>query len=497
MFAFAIYDVESRELFLARDRFGIKPLYFWHRNGQFAFASEVRALLASGLVERRLDPASLGAYLRRGSVAQPRTVVRGVSSLAPGCTMRVRSDGSATTTVYWDLADAGARLRPEVRRLDRRTAQLRLREILEEATRLHMIADVPVGAFLSGGIDSTAVVGLMTKVGGTKIRTFSVGFSEETSVQDERAWARIAAERFGCDHSEVVVRGSEVAGNFEALVGAIDQPSLDGTNTFIVARAAGRSLKVALSGLGGDELFAGYPHFGRLRRARRFDRLPRSVQAVVWRLPERLVKDGDFLRRGESARYAELRRLFGEDETRGMLAPELAAAHRQEALEAGDAVSFREDLDSVAQTTYFETRHYLVDTLLRDADSTAMASSLEVRPVLLDHELAEFVFALPESWKVEGRTNKPMLVQATSDILPPEVLTRPKRGFELPLQSWLTGPLRERALGALSSSLAITVLSGKYLQAAEKGLRAGQRPALGLWANVVLIEWLRRNGVEA
>jgi asparagine synthase (glutamine-hydrolysing) len=467
MFAFAIYDAEERELFLARDRFGIKPLYVTQRDHTLLFASELKALLASGVVARTLDRDSLAIYFALGSMPQPRTAIEGVEMLPAAHTMRVRRDGSRELARYWDLADA-----QPIRGLDARAAAERTRELLEEATRLHMIADVPVGAFLSGGIDSTAVVGLMTRASGQRIRTFSVGFADGDGVTDERAWARLAAERFGAEHTEVVVSGAEVAEQFDDLVRAIDQPSLDGTNTYLVSRAAARDLKVVLSGLGGDELFAGYPHFRALHRAAKFDRL----RAIARHVPGRFLRDRNLIASSTADRYATLRNLSGAT---GALACRYAPL-------------LRDFHDSIAQTTYIETNRYLADTLLRDADAMAMRWSLEVRPVLLDHKLAEFAFALPASLKL-GAINKPVLVDAVRDVLPPELLARKKTGFELPLQSWLIGPLRERALDAFSTELARRILP----ESPVEQLRNHQKPSLRVWAWLVLVEWLRAYGIDA
>jgi len=470
MFAFAIYDRESGELFLARDRFGIKPLYYTIRDGSFLFASELKALP----VERRLDRESLWFYLSLGSMPQPRTAIESVQMLPAAHTMRVRPDLTIETKRYWDLADT------EPLNIDEQTATRRLRELLEEATRYHMIADVPVGAFLSGGIDSTAVVGLMTRASAQRIRTFSIGFDDDGTVADEREWARLAAKKFDCEHAEVVVRGEDVASQFDDIIRAIDQPSLDGTNTYLVSKAAARHLKVALSGLGGDELFAGYPHFKRLARAVKWDR----ARKLVAHVPGRFFDDRDLVASSTAERYATLRNLDGG----AFINPDLRVAKTP--LAALYEPLLLRGRDSVAQTTYVETRRYLADTLLRDADAMAMASSLEVRPVLLDHKLAEFAFALPEKLKL-GAINKPIFVNAVRDILPPELIARKKTGFELPLQSWLIGPLRDRAMAAFSSDAARTLFAPSFLAETNSALEQRKRPSLRIWAYLVLIEWFR------
>jgi asparagine synthase (glutamine-hydrolysing) len=501
MFAFAIYDRDARDagdtvLFIARDRFGIKPLYFTVRDSTLLFASELKALLASGMVPRQLDVEALWFYLSLGSVPQPRSILDGVEMLRPGHVMKVRRDRSIETTRYWDLAEAAEPWRAEVKGLDGQSASRRLRELLEEATRLHMIADVPVGAFLSGGVDSTAVVGLMTQASGQRIRTFSVGFADDDSVTDEREWARLAARHFDSEHTEVVVSGSEVAEQFDDLVRAIDQPSIDGTNTFLVSQAASRELKVALSGIGGDELFAGYPHFGRLHRAAQWDSRLGPAKRFVRHVPGRLLHDRNFLANTPAERYAGIRSLADEQSKLAFLHPDIAASMAKTTMADFYAPSLSAGRDVVAQTAYVETTRYLVNTLLRDADAMAMSWSLEVRPVLLDHKLAEFAFALPASLKL-GAINKPLLVNAVRDILPPELVARKKTGFELPLQSWLAGPIRERALDAFSSPAARMLFSEAFLAGTIADLRLQRRPLIRVWAYLMLIEWFRAYGVDA
>jgi len=355
---------------------------------------------------------------------------------------------------------------------------------------------VPVGAFLSGGIDSTAVVGLMSRASNERIRTYSVGFENaDDSVTDEREWARLAAERFGSEHTEIVVTEADMVAQFDDIVQAIDQPSLDGTNTFLVSKAASRDITVALSGLGGDELFAGYPHFRRLQRASEWDRRLGRVRRLLPIVPGRLLRDRDFLAAALPERYATLRNLAEDDVKRAIANPGIARCVAGSPTADIYTPLLRKAGDSVAQTTYVETERYLVNTLLRDADAMSMAWSLEVRPVLLDHRIAEFAFALPSRIKL-GAINKPVLVDAVRDILPPALLTRKKTGFELPLQSWLIGPLRNRAIDAFSSPQARMIFSELFLLSTVSDLRERRRPSIRIWAYLILIEWVRTQGVS-
>jgi asparagine synthase (glutamine-hydrolysing) len=481
MFAFAIHDCERGELFLARDRFGIKPLYHTSAPGAFLFASELKGLLASGLVERVADHEAFWHYLTLGSVPQPHTALRDVKMLPPAHVMHVGADKVARIERYWELRTPSYRgkpMRPE-------EAALQLRSHLEEAAREHMVADVPVGAFLSGGVDSSTVVALMAQLSGTRIRTFSVGFEGAQGVTDERGWAALAARHFGTEHTEIVVSGEEVAAQFDHLVRASDQPSLDGTNTYLISRAAGREVKVALSGIGADELFAGYPHFKRLRRADRLN----GVRRLLRHMPRRVLRDRDFLAAAPAGRYATLRSLANEGEKREFTA---RSGPSTSGLYAG-LLGLRHD--SVARTTFVETNRYLPDTLLRDCDAMSMASSLEVRPMFLDHRLAEFVFSLPASLKL-GAVNKPLLVEAVRDLLPAALLGRPKVGFEMPLRAWMAGPLRERARDAFASREAAQWFSTAFLRAAAASLNHDELPSSRLWAYLMWIEWSLAFGVR-
>ncbi len=506
MFAFAILDrgddVSIRPtLCLARDRFGIKPLYYAMRDGVFVFASELKGLLASGLIARRVDRQAVWQYLALGSIPQPQTILAGVSALMPGHVMNVSLPLTVNTRRYWDIAENSARAFPEVKALSGDEARQTLRSMLEEATRYHLVSDVPVAAFLSGGIDSTAVVGLMSRASGHRIRTYSVGFESKSGQPDERDWARLAARCFDTDHNEVIVTGRTVADEYDNLVHAIDQPSLDGTNTYLVSRAAGASVKVALSGLGGDELFAGYPHFRALSGAARCDphleRLGSTGRKRLLRtVPGRLLRNKQLLLLNPVDRYATLRSLGTDRERALMTTREFMPLANCIPLTDLYGQWLRPELDVVAQTSYVEVRGYLANTLLRDVDAVAMGNSLEVRPVLLDHVLAEFVFALPSALKLGHAENKPALVAAVRDLLPDAIVRRRKVGFELPLGEWLSGPLRERALSAFSSPIAAGMFAPEYRGRVARQLSALERPSIGVWANLMLIEWLAAHKLE-
>ncbi len=495
MFTFAIWDEQEQSLFLARDRFGIKPLLYAQLDNVFLFASELKSLLASNLVSRQVDYQAIWDYLSFGAVPQPRTMLAQVKALLPGHTMLVQP-GRVSTQRYWDIAEDTASLRSQLAQLPYPQAVQQLRQQLETATRYHLIADVPVGAFLSGGVDSTAVVGLMSQLVRQPIKTYSIGFETRHSHLSELKWAKIAAQRFGTDHTEVIITADEVAGTFDRLITAIDQPSLDGTNTYFVSQATRQGVTVSLSGLGGDELLAGYPHFRHFARGNALapngvNRFKAELLQLNQYLPGRWRSPTAMLLASPLERLSSLRLLMSDAEKQQAIAPGFQQKFAAQAVSARYQPYLRSNLDAVAQLSYVELGSYMVDTLLRDADTMSMAHALEIRPVLLDHVLAEFVFSLPAPYKLNGTTGKRIFIDALTDILPASIVHRPKMGFELPLFAWLSGPLAARAQTALATPLAQTLFQPEFLGWAKAALGAPQRAQTKLWAYIILLEWLQ------
>jgi len=488
MFAFAIYDRKTAQVFLARDRFGIKPLYYFHQNGIFLFASELKALLVSGRVPSNADPQAIWDYLSIGSIPQPRTILRDVQALLPGHAMIVSLKGDVSIHQYWDIWENAQILSSPI---DLKEASAELRQKLEEATRLQMIADVPVGAFLSGGTDSTAVVGLMSQYVTRPIKTYSVGFESQHAKLNELYWAKIAADRFGTDHTEVIVTGNDIALNYDSLVRGLDQPSLDGTNTYFVSKAASAGVTVALSGQGGDELLAGYPHFASLLRAADWDqRFPAWIRPLIGAVPGRYLPDKQFITSSLLDRYAMLRNNAGESKKRRITNTPFRAGFTPQPLTEIIRPWLRDTKVSVALTSYIEIKNYLANTLLRDGDAVSMAHSLEVRPVLLDHVLAEYVFALPSRLKLNEDGGKLVLLEALRDLIPEPIINRRKMGFEMPLFDWLSGPLKDRAQDALSSPNAVKIFSTEFLEESKFNIREPRHMDRRLWGYVMLVEWM-------
>jgi asparagine synthase (glutamine-hydrolysing) len=502
MFALAIWDTQRGKLFAARDRLGIKPVYYSLQphpanpaEKTLVFGSELKALLESGLVKASLNPAAVHHFLSFYAVPSPLTILEGVEALPPGHFLTFEN-GELHVERYWDI--------PAITPLDLSEDLLidQLRSLLEESIRLRMIADVPVGAFLSGGIDSAAVVALMTRISGERLKTFSIGFEAEGAGMDERSAARVLADHYGTEHTEVIVTGEAVRREIGAIIRAMDQPSGDGLNTYLVSQATAQHVKVALSGLGGDELFAGYPQFRMFEQADRYRRawegLPSPLRGGMSALaggfgPGRRAMtwlEGDLL-----DRYERVRVLYGEKDKRSLYTPAFSAQING----TGSSLNYlgryvREgDAGTTAALTRLELKNYMAHTLLRDTDAMSMAHSLEVRVPLIDHRLVEFAVRLPTHLKLrEGRT-KWAFVAAVKDLLPPEVVERPKRGFEMPVAAWMRTSLRDVVEDALSRESVTRrgMFSYEAVHREYGRFQKGQAPYLRLWSLAVLELWMR------
>jgi asparagine synthase (glutamine-hydrolysing) len=506
MFAFAIWDEPRQRLFVARDRLGIKPLYYFAGGGRLLFASEVRALLKSGLVPRRLSPTGFSNYLTFGSVYDPATLIEGVKSLLPGHYL-VWEGGHAEEVEYWDVGRArGEAPSPAEKSQEKILGELR--ELLLEAVSLRLVSDVPVGAFLSGGIDSSVLVGLLSRDAATRVNTFSIVFKEAD--YSEAPYSRSIARRFNTDHHETVLSQQDAFDAVPDAVAAMDQPTVDGINTYIVSREARRAgLKVALSGLGGDELFAGYDTFRTVAKMERFalawSGFPAGLKNSVASAFTSLMPASDrnhklsSLIRGDGVAahpYILSRMLFTRKQQERLRRPDGGAAPEQADRAVAAALRRAEQFDPVNRVSYLELRNYMLNTLLRDADCMSMAHGLEVRVPLIDHKLVEYVFNLPGALKVNGGTPKHLLVKAAGDFLPDEVVHRPKRGFTFPFEHWLKGEFRaemERELLSGGESPLDEFLRGAAVRKVWNEFLAGHVSWSRPWALYVLRRWCALN----
>ena len=482
MFALAIYDKRrpgQERLLLARDHLGIKPLLYANTGSHFVFASELKAILASGLVDRAIEPDALRLLLTVGSVPQPLTMVKGVKMLLPGHRL-IREAGSERIERFWKLETNRF---PELSGMPYDKLVGTVSSSLEESVRLHMVSDVPLGAFLSGGVDSSLLVAFMARNSRHKVKTFSVGFESEGAHMDESNDALNVADHIGTDHTRVIVTGSEVRDAITHIASALDQPTVDGVNSYFVSKAARTKVTVALSGTGGDELFAGYPWFINMALyADREKRHPcraaahRSLADIAGqRFFDPLAAGSSFGRimnlarnYGFLPRYARQYQIFGTNSAAMALSPSfknLARVGREPGLDlqGADELPFAPVLERVSALCL---RSYTQNQLLRDIDAVSMAHSLEVRVPFLDPVVTDMALSLPWHAKL-GNVNtlsnptaatyretgtKKILIDIGIALLPDNMDLQKKRGFGMPFASWLKGPLRDVLEDTLSPS---------------------------------------------
>lgn len=500
MFAFGVWDEGQGMLFLARDRAGKKPLFVYEDEDRLAFASEIKALLALPGMDDTLDPRAIPLYLTYGYVPTPGTFYRRIRKLPPASFLRLPTgEGERAQDRYWS-PDWTPRSVPAD------AAASGVRQLLTRAVEKRLVADVPLGAFLSGGVDSTLVVGLMSRLMDEPVRTFSIGMADDPSY-DETSFARLAARRFGTDHEAFTIEAQEVE-LLEELLDAYDEPFGDSSAlpTYIVSRLTRSRVTVALTGDGGDELFAGYPRFLGMRLA---EALPPWAVMVGDAMGRRLPHNPNF--RSFSRRFSrffaaaalpEEERLlrwigFFPDALDELLRPSNRSLVDREEITA----SFREPLEEnarlspLARTLALNFETYLLDDLLVKADRNSMAHGLELRSPFLDTELVAFAAALPDAFRIRGRTLKALLRKAFPDLLPDAIVKRGKMGFGIPLPTWFRTHWRSlvedrildpeaRLWGWLNPEPVREMVAEHMAGEADHGH--------GIWALLTLESWLRR-----
>jgi asparagine synthase (glutamine-hydrolysing) len=454
MFAFAIWDEKRGALFLCRDRIGIKPLVYYHHAKTLVFASEIKAILASAHAERQMDWQALELYLTFNYIPAPRTIFRNIRKVLPGHYLCF-CEGSVTGGEYWDLGTAEP-VRDTQRPFEEQKKALF--EALDAAVRSHMIADVPVGAFLSGGIDSSIIVGLMSRHATRPVKTFSIGFAD-MPLYDETAYARAVARRHGTEHHETVLSSRDVREAIPAVLASLDEPFADSSAvpTFIVSRQTAQDVKVALSGDGGDELFAGYRLYTGEYWHDRYNRIPRFLrQSVIASLVSALhdsreTLSSDYVRRakkflrGSEASFEKRFFLWNEIFSRDLREQLMKANRRDVDFDAGEAMLTerlrnRAD-DPINRMLYTDLKVSLPGDMLKKVDQMSMLHSLEVRVPFLDHDVCELAFSICGNRKLRNGKGKFILRETFKELLPESVIRRSKRGFEMPLSAWLRNDL--------------------------------------------------------
>ena len=512
LFAFAAFDRASRTLHLARDRLGIKPLYWTRQNGALAFASELKALRTIANLSFTIEPGAVATYLRYACVPAPGTIFREVQKLAPGHRLEAGAAG-VTVRRYWDLADIARRAQQDCDRRSEPEIADALHDLLADAVKRQMVSDVPLGAFLSGGIDSSTVVALMQRAASRPVKTFSIGFRERGF--DEAAAAAAVARHLGTDHTELVLSAADAQAIIPQLPAIYDEPFADSSQlpTFLVSRLARGQVTVALSGDGGDEVFGGYVRYqGIARLAGVARRLPAPLRRLAARSIELLSADawdtlvrplprslkpshaGDKIRKGAA--------LLGADDPLDMY--RRVVSQTPQPLRFLPGVSEPADvverlggetrgLDTVAQLRLLDTLTYLPDDILTKVDRASMAVSLEARVPLLDHRVVEFAWRIPSERLIAGGEGKRPLRAVLDRYVPRSLVDRPKMGFGVPVGDWIKGPLRPWAEDLLSPS---ALSDGLFDRAAVRRwfdeFLSGRRDAQhGLWALLQFQAWRR------
>jgi asparagine synthase (glutamine-hydrolysing) len=505
MFALAIWDGRERRLLMARDRPGKKPLFFLRTSDRFVFASEIKSFFADPELQLDPDPAAFPAYFQHGFVPSPDTIYKGVKQVEPGTWMSIDENGRSQTQTYWSLRF------PTPEELRRRVPPPRIevraciRELVERAVQRRLTSDVPLGAFLSGGIDSTIVVGIMSRQLSTRIRTFSIGFKGDPAY-DETDYAKLAAGHFGADHTEFRVSPSD-ADLVEKLVWHHDGPFGDASAipAYIVSRLTRQHVTVALNGDGGDELFAGYMRFPAALSAERVPRLLLHLMRVGLRkLPSPASERHPLYRAQRFAGSAELPLVERMTSWTSLFYDDLESLFHPDCWATagpGDLMAYlrhelpsMERLSPLSRLLYSTYRSYLLNDLLVKMDRCSMAASLECRSPFLDRTLTEYVALLPDRLKLSGWRTKVILREAFSDLLPPAIQRRGKMGFAVPLDAWFRGDLRYQLRDVLLGSNVryAQYLSAPYVRDMVEAHQSGKANlGLKLWMLVTFEVWLR------
>jgi asparagine synthase (glutamine-hydrolysing) len=489
MFAFAVWDRREERLWLCRDRFGIKPLYYARTGQGLIFASELRALLRCGLLPRTLSRAALRSYLATGAVVEPLTAVAGAQLVPAGAVVAVTLGEGPLRVAAPAVFAVPLSPAPELVG-DRPRAVRMVRDVLRDSVARHLVSDVPVGVFLSGGLDSCAVAALATESAAGRLDTFTVGFPG--AAESEGEIARTVAAALGTRHHAIPVSGVDMLHGLSAAFSAMDQPTMDGINTFLVSRAVGqKGLKVVLSGLGGDEMFAGYVSFQRAAALAQADRVPALLRRAIGAAADvaggargaklAMLLDGE--NRAEAACRAS-RALFSPRQLRALCGAEDTPALPQPP----------SGLTLLQEVSWFELVGYMRSVLLRDSDAFAMASSLELRVPFVDEMVARCTAGVADALKLQGGVSKPLLRAAIADRVPPEILDRPKQGFTLPFAVWMRDTLRARIDGELTDEglrrVGVTPSAARAIwHEFLRGRVSWSRP----WALYALVRWAREN----
>ena len=456
MFAFAIWDGNRQQIFCARDRFGIKPFYYYTDNEKFVFGSEIKAILKSEDIDKTISIDALDSYFAFGYITSDLSIYKNIKKLQPAHYLLLSFKDKPTIQIkrYWEI-----HFQPDYSKSENRW-QEEIEECFSETVKLHMISDVPLGAFLSGGIDSSSVVAMMARNSERPVKTFSIGFKEQKF--NELKYAREVANKYGCEHHEQIVEPESI-GLLSKLVGAYDEPYADSSAipTYYVSQLARKHVTVALSGDGGDELFAGYNSYTRFNRlhSKVFNFKSPFLNKLVWGNIHKMVPN-NFRGKGLSYLLAQDKKYqfaymsWPKEERQKLMLPHLSDINYANASEIYKINILKGSMinDNVTNMQYLDLQTYMVDDILTKVDRASMMNSLEVRVPLLDHKFAELTFKIPRNLKLRGSEQKYILKKTMAPMLPESILNHPKQGFGVPLSIWFKDDLKEYIDDTFNSS---------------------------------------------
>jgi asparagine synthase (glutamine-hydrolysing) len=501
MFAFALFDKNSNETFLVRDRVGVKPIYISNTSKGFVFASEIRSVLASGLVKRKLSQSALADYLRYQTVHAPNTIIDEVKMLMPGHYIHFK-ENKTEFVQYWNMQDS---LKPANDVKSRDEVKQDVYDLLHSSIEMRMRADVPFGAFLSGGIDSSIVVGLMSRISPHPVKTFSITFHEKEF--DESPYSDLIAKRFKTDHTEIRLSANDFLTTIPEALNAMDHPGGDGPNTYVVSKVTREAgVKMALSGIGGDELFAGYDIFKRmhsLNEKKWLSKTPRALRmlgantllalkpSIASQKISEFLKQEDF---NEWSAYTISRQVWLDSGIKQLL--------RNESTEPNAVSSIIANLADInapifSKVTVAEISTYMQNVLLRDSDQMSMAHALEIREPFVDHRLIEYALGISDEMKFP-HSPKQLLVESMGDLIPREIVDRPKMGFTFPWPHWMRGELKGYCEEGLAQLKQTEQFNNDYLMNMWSEFLASKPTVTWarIWPLVVLGHWIKTNGIN-
>ncbi len=500
MFAFSIWDNNTKQLFCARDRFGIKPFYYYQDKSKFVFGSEIKALLKSVDIDKSLSNDALDSYFTYGYITGDISIYKNIKKLQPAhyLLLSLKEKPSVIIKRYWDI-----HFEPDFSKTEEQWAD-DIYESLSESIRLHMISDVPLGAFLSGGIDSSSVVAMMAKNSTRPIKTFSIGFKEQAF--NELKYAREVALKYGTDHHEQIVEPESIS-LLPKLVNAYDEPFADTSAipTYYVSKLAREFVTVALSGDGGDELFAGYDIYSKLNKLQSsslHSRRP-AINKMIWGnlykiIPQSVAGKGLSYLLSHDKKYVGAYASFWNRDERGKLLSHHSKIDYSKASEDYKKQILKEGNknDFVSNLQFLDMRSYMVDDILTKVDKASMLNSLEVRVPLLDHKFAELTFKIPWNLKLKENEQKYIFKKSMKPLLPVNIFNHAKQGFGLPLPFWFKGGLKEYVNDTLlsSNSFSSKYLNTSYIKRTVGNNKYGMRNlSLKIWSLVFFEEWLKQN----